>query len=525
MVCMNTDLYLDSNATTSVLPCAADAAIDALVHGYANPSSSHAAGLRARAILDAARTRACRLLGVGAGRLMFNSGATEGIQTAVLSALCALRERRAHGAAAGHLILYGATEHKAVPESLAHWNRLLGLGLELRRLPVDGQGRHDLDLLRRWAPDAALVCTMAANNETGTISDLDGIAACLEASPALWLVDCVQALGKLPLNLAETRIDYAPFSGHKLYAPKGVGMLYVRAGAPYTPLMAGGGQENGLRAGTENMPGIAALGAVLAALEAGGAFRSRAELETLRRQLVDSLRRAFPEVVFNTPLDLSLPTTLNFTVPGLSSARLLDTFDAAGIRVSAGSACSAAQSLPSYVLEAMGLPDWRSRNAIRLSLGAAVDDATVDAACRRIEECGAVLRAHPMPQGATAADPAWTAVPIEHAEGMELDARGLVARLDGDRAAILVDVREPVEHAVSRLPSRLRGAINVPLGRVPEAASGWLALAPRPAIVFFCRSGRRSARAAAWLRAQGYADACHLGGGLALAPAALDTDA
>lgn len=524
MICMKTDLYLDSNATTSVLPCAADAAIDALVHDFGNPSSTHATGLRARAILDAARARACRLLGVGAGRLMFNSGATEGIQTAVLSALCAVRERRARGENAGTLMLYGATEHKAVPESLAHWNRVLGLELEMRTLPVDGQGRHDLALLRRWAPDAALVCTMAANNETGTISDLDGIAASLDGSPALWLVDCVQALGKLPLQLAATRIDYAPFSGHKLYAPKGVGMLYVRAGAPYTPLMAGGGQENGLRAGTENMPGIAALGAVLAELESGTAFRSHAELEALRQQLVVSLRRAFPDIEFNTPLARSLPTTLNFTVPGLTSGRLLDTFDAAGIRVSAGSACSAAKSLPSYVLEAMGLPDWRSSNAIRMSLGAAVDDATVAAACRRIEECGAVLRAHPAAQANGAADPAWTGAPLEHADGMELDALALLARLDDAREPILVDVREPVEHAVSRLPGRLRGAINVPLERVPEAASGWLGLADRPLLVFFCRSGRRSARAAAWLRGQGYADACHLGGGLALAPAALDTD-
>ncbi|UUZ51187.1 aminotransferase class V-fold PLP-dependent enzyme [Massilia sp. B-10] len=137
-----------------------------------------------------------------------------------------------------------------MPETLAHWNRLLGTGLELRQLPVDSFGRHQLDTLRELAPRAALVCTMAANNETGVISDLDGIAAvlCASASPAYWMVDSVQALGKLSLDLASTRIDYAPFSGHKLYAPKGIGMLYVREGAPYTPLMCGGGQEAGQRA-------------------------------------------------------------------------------------------------------------------------------------------------------------------------------------------------------------------------------------------------------------------------------------
>src|SRR5688572_17281708 len=126
---MNKEIYLDGNATTAVLPAALRAAIDAMAERYGNPSSTHATGLKAKAVLDAARDRACRLLGVGTGQLMFNSGATEGIQTAVLSALCAVRARRAAGERAGTLLVYGATEHKAVPESLAHWNALLGLGL------------------------------------------------------------------------------------------------------------------------------------------------------------------------------------------------------------------------------------------------------------------------------------------------------------------------------------------------------------------------------------------------------------
>src|SRR5471032_2903519 len=166
-------------------------------------------------------------------------------------------------------------------------------------------------MLRGCVAQAALLCTMAANNETGTISDLAAIEALLNqsASATYWLVDCVQALGKLPLALSSTRIDYAPFSGHKLYAPKGIGMLYVRAGAPFTPLMMGGGQEGGQRSGTENMVGVAALGAVLAALEQGGVFRSHAELSGLRARLADSLRAALPGVVFNNAFALSLPTT------------------------------------------------------------------------------------------------------------------------------------------------------------------------------------------------------------------------
>ncbi|MEO6919987.1 MAG: aminotransferase class V-fold PLP-dependent enzyme [Collimonas sp.] len=389
-----TEIYLDGNATTAVLPAAIEAATQAMSQCFGNPSSTHATGIRAKAMMSQARQRAARLLGTGEGRLMFNSGATEGIQTAVLSALCALRERQSGGERIGKFLLYGATEHKAVPESLMHWNRLLGLNLEMRKLAVDGDGLHDLDALRLLAKDAALVCTMAANNETGVISELAQIEAVLQdsRSDAYWLVDCVQALGKMQLNLAATRIDYATFSGHKLYAPKGIGMLYVRPGAPFTPLMMGGGQESGQRAGTENMAGIAALGAVLAALEDGVTFRGHQQLHAFRERLAASLRTAFPGIVFNLPLEKTLPTTLNFSVPGLSSKELLDLFDAAQVRVSSGSACSAAKAAPSYVLEAMHLPDWRSSSAIRMSFGPLADGAFISAACARIEHCGKAWR-------------------------------------------------------------------------------------------------------------------------------------
>lgn len=382
------EIYLDANATTPVLPQAREAALAAMAEDFGNPSSIHSTGLKARALMDGVRARARRVLGAGTGRLLFVSGATEGIQTAVLSALSALRDAPARPS----LLLYGATEHKAVPEALKHWNALLGLGLQVLAIPVGREGRHDLGWLRAHAPQAGLVCTMAANNETGVISDLDGIAAALADSPALWLVDGVQALGKLPLRLAERRIDYAPFSGHKLYAPKGIGLLYVREGAPFTPLLAGGGQEGALRSGTENMSGIAALGAVLAALEAGGTFADGDTLQAHRDRLAGALQEAFPGLVFNAPPALCLPTTLNFAVPGVSSKLLLDLFDAAELRVSGGSACSAAQAQPSYVLAAMGLPAWQAASSIRLSFGPVVNDAFIDEACARIRVCGESLR-------------------------------------------------------------------------------------------------------------------------------------
>ncbi|HWX00109.1 aminotransferase class V-fold PLP-dependent enzyme [Collimonas sp.] len=419
-----TEIYLDANATTAVLPAAIDAAARAMKECFGNPSSSHATGIQAKTMMSQVRQRAARLLGAGDGRLMFNSGATEGIQTAVLSALCALRERQSAGQTIGRFLLYGATEHKAVPESLAHWNRLLGLHLELKKLPVDQHGQHDLAALRQLAGDAALVCTMAANNETGVISELAQIEAVLQhsGSSAYWLVDCVQALGKMPLDLKATRIDYATFSGHKLYAPKGIGMLYVRPGAPFTPLIMGGGQESGQRSGTENMAGIAALGAVLGALEDGATFRSHRQLYDFRTRLVASLRIAFPDIVFNQPLEKTLPTTLNFSVPGLASKELLDLFDAAQLRVSSGSACSAAKSAPSYVLEAMQLPHWRSSSAIRMSFGPLADEAFISAACARIEHCGVAWR-----QGIAATTPASAADDV------------LRFHLDGANAWLLAD--------------------------------------------------------------------------------------
>ncbi len=667
---MQNDLYLDANATSAVLPAAIEKAEQVMRELYGNPSSTHATGLKAKALLDGVRQCAVRVLGAGSGRVVFTSGATESIQTAVLSALCAVRERRQAGQATGTLLLYGATEHKAVPESLAHWNRVLAMGLELRALPVDANGQHRLDLLRELAPHTALLCTMAANNETGVVSDIAAVQAVLEqtGSTAYWMVDSVQALGKIDLQLAATRIDYAPFSGHKLYAPKGVGMLYVRAGAPFTPLMAGGGQEQGNRAGTENMASIAALGAVLAALEAGGTFRSHAELTVLRDRVAQALVAALPGIVFNTPFEVALPTTLNFSVPGVSSKELLDLFDAAGIRVSSGSACSSAKSAPSYVLEAMALPAWRTGSAIRMSFGPLADSAFIDAACERIARCGDALRASCMiascdtpvendgviqlqvdgactwlvmdaasgscavvdpqpalfdrirayvrcqraqvravvatsadaeaactqlrtqlgvaasgavvplgtmsltrvvpPEGDAcyllgssgtphdvqfafcgAATPAQLSALVQRdtilcasrddqnlicttigAEAAlrppfgserQLDAQALEPFLLAHPDAVLIDVREPYEHAANGAPCcRGRVAESVPLSRLAGRLHGWLGSEQGP-LVFFCRAGNRSARAAQCAHRLGVASAWQVNGGLALGDAVL----
>jgi len=522
---MPTEIYLDSNATTPILPAAMAAACLAMQQQFGNPSSTHSSGLLAQALRESVRRNAAELVGAGTGRIVFVSGATEGIQTAVLSSLCALRQRRTQGDLRAPLLVYGATEHKAVPESLAYWNQLLGLNLEIRALPVDSNGRHDLQTLASWAPGVGLLCTMAANNETGVVSDLAGIARVLDASgsDALWLADCVQALGKLPLDLQTTRIDYAPFSGHKLYAPKGIGMLYVRAGSPFTPLMVGGGQESGARSGTENMPGIAALGAVLDACRRGDTFHSADMLHGYRERLVTALRDAFPAIVFNAPLAQTLPTTLNFSVPELSSNLLLNLFDAAGMRVSAGSACSAAKAAPSFVLQAMGLPLWRTTSAVRLSFGALTDDACIEQACAAIRQCGQILRdnATLASQGTMlAGDPPSEA---RNAEGdtdadapAGLDWYELEQVLSTHPNALLVDVREAYEYAAAPpLCSAGRVAVNLPLTELEREVPQWLTQHAQP-VVFFCRSGNRSQQALLAMQRQGYSFCQHLTGGLAL---------
>ncbi len=519
-------LYLDANATTPVLPTAIFAATRAMAEQFGNPSSSHTHGIVAKALLDRTRATAAQILGAGDGHVVFTSGATEGIQTAVLSALRAIGP-----AVAGQgprLLVYGATEHKAVPQALEHWNNVLGLGLELRALPVDTEGQHDLQTLAEWMPHTTLLCTMAANNETGVITNLTAIEDMLvqSNSPALWLVDCVQALGKMDLDLQHSRIDYAPFSGHKLYAPKGIGMLYVRRGAPFTPLMAGGGQEGGLRSGTENMPGIAALGAVLEALQQGNTFASHATLRGYRDQLEQALRSAFPAIVFNVPLAHSLPTTLNFSVPGISSKAMLDVFDAAGLRVSAGSACSAAKAAPSYVLEAMGLPAWRTTSAVRLSIGPMSSAQLVKTACASIARCGqALLALHRGDDEAPSCGSAALDVPCtaQDAAAMTLHWDELGTFLAQHPTTRLLDVREATEHEASRgMRYGALAAINVPLSTIATLPASWLDTKAAP-MVLVCRSGKRSLIAAQWFRSQGFAQVRHVHGGLALRPVSVSS--
>ena len=390
------EIYLDANATTKVLPQAAKAARDVMEELYGNPSSSHISGLRARNILESTRELARKILGADSGQVVFTSGATEAIQMAVLSALCHAKELRAKGQrpSKNRVLMYAATEHKAVPQAIKHWNKLLDVNAEVLEIPVDKNGMVDLDFIEQHAANADLICTMAVNNETGVICDLNEVEIRLRAvnPDVAWLVDCVQAIGKTQLDFSKTTIDYAAASGHKIFAPKGIGLLYARESAPLVPLMAGGGQESGARGGTENLPGVAAIGAVLGLL-ADSPTRTFAAEDVLlgyRDRLAQALKNAFPTIVFNAPFEHSVASTINFAVKGFPSKELMDLFDAAGVRVSSGSACGSA-AVSSYVLDAMGVDAWQSTGAIRMSFGAVATESEITAACERIEQVGQAL--------------------------------------------------------------------------------------------------------------------------------------
>lgn len=512
------EIYLDANATTQVLPLAQNAALEMMDTLPGNPSSIHTAGLRAKEKLDQARDIAGSVVGVPANTLIFTSGATEGTQTAVLSALQNIRQQKKKDA----VVLYGATEHKVVPESLKHWTKMFDMDIELIAIPVLSDGRHDIGFIRQYASRAALVCIMAANNETGTISDLAAIRCCLdeEQSDALLFSDSVQGLGKLHLQLSELRVDYATFSGHKLHAPKGVGLLYVRDGAPYTTMLAGGGQESGRRCGTENLAGIVAFGAVLKELRDGSTFRKMDDLLPMQAALWVALEDAFPGLIRHSPSQHCLPTTLNFSVPGLTGKQLQDAFDAAGVRISAGSACSARKAQPSYVLEAMGVPKVQAASAIRVSFSPINTDDEIQQACIRIRECGDALREL---RTATLLNiaPQFYALPCENIQsnslptlGVEMDVADLISSDKQD--LLLVDVREEFEHVLSDVafPSNLI-ALRLPLSQLTPQLHTW-AKEQTKQIVFLCRTGHRSLQAVQSLRLLGHDTCWHVAGGLAL---------
>ena len=362
--------YLDHNAITPVRP-EAEAAVLRALRAFGNPSSVHAAGREARALLDEARGRVAAALHVHPRDLVFTSGATESATLAIRGALAAAPEGRTG-------LVVTAVEHPCVLD-LAR-NLALG-GTPVQVVPVDRDGVVDLEVLgHAVGAETALVCCMLANNETGVLHPVAEAADLAHAAGAILFCDAVQAAGKIPVDLPALRVDLAAITAQKFGGARGAGALWIAPGVRLAPV-AGGHQERGRRAGTENLPGLAGMGAALEAAVA--ALPVDAErVRRLRDRLEGGLVAALPGSRVNGGGADRLPGTLSITFPGSDGETMLISLDLEGICASAGAACTSGSTTPSHVLSAMGLTVDEARATLRLSLGWSSTDADVDHALR-----------------------------------------------------------------------------------------------------------------------------------------------
>lgn len=353
-------IYLDHNATTPVAASARAEAQRFLETEYGNPSSGHAKGRVAKGAVDAARQAVAQLLRADPGEIVFTGSATEANNLALLGAAAAMPAERRH-------LIVSAVEHPAVMEPALALQRR---GWELSVVRVDRHGVVDVQELEAMLrPDTAIVSVMHANNELGTLQPLQLIAPLVKRVGALMHVDAAQSIGKLPVDVDTLGADLLTLAGHKMYAPKGIGALYVRTGTPMHSVMYGAGQEHGLRPGTENVPYIAALGA--AALEVSRLMPQKGvQMAQLRDLLQARLSTVIDGLLINGHPERRLPNTLHVSLPG-SDARKLVARLAERIALSAGAACHSRDGAEevSGVMRAIGATREQARGALRISLG------------------------------------------------------------------------------------------------------------------------------------------------------------
>lgn len=365
--------YLDYNATTPVAPEVAEAIAPYLAGRYGNASSAHGYGREAAEAVAAARAHVAALIGAASEEIVFTGCATEANNLALCGVARALAGRRRH-------LVVSAIEHPAVQAPAMH---LRETGWEVSIVPVDGTGRVDPDAVAAAVrADTALVSIMHANNEIGTIQPIAEIAHRVRPRGVLLHTDAAQSPGKIAVRVDALGADLLTLAGHKFYATKGVGALYVRRGTPIAPVLFGAGQEHGLRPGTENVPAIVGLGAA-ARLAAERLAEAAPRLQRLRDRLHALLAAAVPGLQLNGHPVERLPNTLNVSFPEVAGDALLA---AAGAEVAAsvGSACHAGSDAPSGVLAALGADLARARGAVRLSVGAYTTDAEVERAARAL---------------------------------------------------------------------------------------------------------------------------------------------
>jgi len=357
-----TPVYLDHAATTPIRPEVLEAMLPYLTaQGFGNPSSAHRFGRTARAGLEQARREVAHALGAEPNQVIFTSGGTEADNLGIVGAALASRDRGGVMCA-----VVSAIEHKAI---LAAAHAVCHLGGREVLLPVDTEGRVDLGALdEALAERPAVVSVMWVNNEVGVVQPVREIAGRCAAAHVAFHTDAVQAFGKVPVDLASVSCTLATISGHKIGAPKGIGALIVRDRKAVEAIIHGGGQQYGIRPGTENVAGAVALGRA-AQLAAAEQAAETVRLTALRDALASRLRTAFPDLVVNAEGAERAPHVLNVSVPGTDSEALLMHLDLAGVAASGGSACSTGAVEPSHVLVAMGVPRDLALAAVRFSLG------------------------------------------------------------------------------------------------------------------------------------------------------------
>ncbi len=362
-------VYFDYNATTPLSGEAADAVNRATRDIFGNASSIHHFGQQAKAAMDDARSAVAVLIHAESSEIVFTSGGTESDNLAIRGAAEALESTGRR-----HLIA-SAIEHEAV---LNTFRALSRRGWRTTILPVDHTGIVSPDRLREAIDaDTALVSVMHANNEIGTIQPVAALAAIAHEHGALIHTDAVQSAGKIPIDVRALGVDLLSLSAHKFNGPKGAGVLWIKRGTKMQPTVTGGKHERNRRAGTENVPAIAGLGAA-ATLAAGKMTAEAARLSSLRNRLETGLLRDVAGTTVNGALDPRVPNTTNISFDRVEAESLLIALDLDGIAVSTGSACSSGTLEPSHVLKAMGLPSQRTQNSLRFSLGMFSTDEEVD---------------------------------------------------------------------------------------------------------------------------------------------------
>ncbi len=363
-----TPIYLDNNATTRVDPRVVEAMLPFFTEQFGNPSSMHSFGNRVAAAMRSARQSVQALLGAEHdSEIVFTSCGTESDATAILSALKVQPGRRE--------LITTTVEHPAI---LALCDQLASEGYTVHRLPVDAKGRLDLDQYRCLLSDrVALVSVMWANNETGTLFPVKAMAELAHAAGVLFHTDAVQAAGKVALDLRHTQIDMLALSGHKLHGPKGIGVLYVRQGVRFRPLLRGGHQERGRRAGTENAASIVGLGAA-AELALAGLSDEATSVRRLRDRLEQGILAQVPRAFVTGDVANRLPNTSNIAFEFVEGEGILLLLNKEGIAASSGSACTSGSLEPSHVMRAMGIPYTAAHGTIRFSLSRYNTEAEID---------------------------------------------------------------------------------------------------------------------------------------------------